>query len=75
MLPDHVPEALQELACALDHVRTELAPAASESGLADSVTLAGCAAVAPEPSLLQAPAKSARTSTTHRNGVAVNMFI
>ncbi len=58
LLPDQAPEAVQEVALVLDHVRVELAPLATVLGLAVkltvgaadvTVTVADCAALPPAP--------------------------
>ena len=58
LLPDQAPEAVQEVAWVLDHVRVELAPLATVLGLAVkltvgaadvTVTVADCAALPPAP--------------------------
>ncbi len=58
LLPDQAPEAVQEVALVLDHVRVELAPLATVLGLAVkltvgaadvTVTVADCAALPPTP--------------------------
>jgi hypothetical protein len=38
LLPDHPPEAVQEVALVADQVKVELAPLATVLGLADKVT-------------------------------------
>ncbi len=58
LLPDQAPEAVQEVALVLDHVRVELAPLATVLGLAPIVTVgtggvtltvADCEALPPAP--------------------------
>ncbi len=73
--PLQAPEAVQVVASELVQVSVELSPVTIESGLADRVTLAGCATDSCDPPPAQALAASAINRSAQRHSVVMEVCI